>query len=90
MTQAATAASSGSTAKAPTSYTVVALGGDGIGPEVMREAIRALGALPVEIAIDQRPFGGTGIRECGDPLPAATLRACLAADAVLARRGRLA
>ena len=83
MTQAATAASSESTARAPTSYTVVALGGDGIGPEVMREAIRALGALPVEIAIDQRPFGGTGIRECGDPLPAATLGACLAADAVL-------
>ena len=83
MTQAATAESSESTARAPTSYTVVALGGDGIGPEVMREAIRALGALPVEIAIDQRPFGGTGIRECGDPLPAATLGACLAADAVL-------
>ena len=83
MTQAATADTSESTARAPTSYTVVALGGDGIGPEVMREAIRALGALPVEIAIDQRPFGGTGIRECGDPLPAATLGACLAADAVL-------
>src|SRR5450432_253631 len=83
MTEAATAASSTSTAKAPTSYTVVALGGDGIGPEVMREAIRALGALPAEIAIDQRPFGGPGIRECGDPLPAATLGACLAADAVL-------
>lgn len=83
MTEAATAASSTSTAKAPTSYTVVALGGDGIGPEVMREAIRALGALPAEIAIDQRPFGGQGIRECGDPLPAATLGACLAADAVL-------
>ena len=83
MTQAATAASSRSTAKATTSYTVVSLAGDGIGPEVMREAIRALGALPAEIAIDQRPFGGPGIRECGDPLPAATLGACLAADAVL-------
>ena len=83
MTDVATAASSTSTAKAPTSYTVVCLGGDGIGPEVMREAVRALAVLPAEIAIDQRSFGGPGIRECGDPLPPATLGACLAADAVL-------
>jgi 3-isopropylmalate dehydrogenase len=65
------------------SFRVVCLGGDGIGPEVMREAIRALQALPAAIEIDERPFGGPGIREHGDPLPAATLEACLAADAVL-------
>ena len=64
-------------------FRVVCLEGDGIGPEVMREAIRALGALPLSIEIDERPFGGPGIRACGDPLPPQTLEACLASDAVL-------
>jgi 3-isopropylmalate dehydrogenase len=64
-------------------YTVVCLGGDGIGPEVMREAIRALQALPLEVEIQEHPFGGPGIRDCGEPLPPATLAACLASDAVL-------
>jgi len=65
------------------SYTVVCLGGDGIGPEVMRETIRALEALPLEIEIEEHPFGGPGIRECGEPLPAATLAACKASDGVM-------
>lgn len=62
---------------------IVCLGGDGIGPEVMREAIRALEALPVELEIDERPFGGAAMRAEGQPLPPATLAACLEADAVL-------
>jgi 3-isopropylmalate dehydrogenase len=62
---------------------IVCLAGDGIGPEVMREAIRALRALPLELEIDERPFGGEAIHETGDPLPAVTLDACRAADAVL-------
>jgi 3-isopropylmalate dehydrogenase len=49
----------------------------------MAEAIRALRALPLELDLDERPFGGPGIREHGDPLPAETLAACRAADAVL-------
>jgi 3-isopropylmalate dehydrogenase len=62
---------------------IVCLGGDGIGPEVMREAIRALRALPLPLELEERPFGGPGIRETGDPFPPATRAACLAADAVL-------
>ena len=62
---------------------VVCLAGDGIGPEVMREAIRALRVLPLRIEIEERPFGGPAIRECGDPLPDATLAACREADGVL-------
>jgi 3-isopropylmalate dehydrogenase len=62
---------------------VVCLGGDGIGPEIMREAIRALRALGLPLEIEERPFGGPGIRETGDPLPPDTLAACRAADGVL-------
>jgi 3-isopropylmalate dehydrogenase len=62
---------------------IVCLGGDGIGPEVMREAIRVLAALPLELELDEHLFGGPAIRATGDPLPPETLAACLAADAVL-------
>ena len=62
---------------------VVVLPGDGIGPEVAREAVRALEALVPEVELDERPFGGAAIRECGDPLPAETLAACRASDGVL-------
>jgi 3-isopropylmalate dehydrogenase len=62
---------------------IVCLGGDGIGPEVMREAIRALRALALPLELEELPFGGPGIRETGEPLPRATLEACLSSDAVL-------
>ena len=62
---------------------VVVLPGDGIGPEVAREAVRALEALAPEVELEERPFGGAAIRECGDPLPAETLAACRASDGVL-------
>jgi 3-isopropylmalate dehydrogenase len=62
---------------------VVVLPGDGIGPEVAREAVRALRALAPEVELDERPFGGAAIRESGDPLPAETLAACRASDGVL-------
>jgi 3-isopropylmalate dehydrogenase len=62
---------------------VVVLPGDGIGPEVAREAVRALRALAPEVELDERPFGAAAIRESGDPLPAETLAACRASDGVL-------
>jgi 3-isopropylmalate dehydrogenase len=62
---------------------VVLLAGDGIGPEVMAEARRVLGALPLELEIEEHAFGGAAIDAAGEPLPAATLDACLTADAVL-------
>jgi 3-isopropylmalate dehydrogenase len=65
------------------SPTVVCLAGDGIGPEVMREAIRALQALPAPIDVEEHDFGGPGIENHDDPLPASTLEACLQSDAVL-------
>jgi 3-isopropylmalate dehydrogenase len=62
---------------------VASLPGDGIGPEVCDAAVRVLDALPIEVAVEEHPFGGHAIHEHGDPLPAETLAACRAADAVL-------
>jgi 3-isopropylmalate dehydrogenase len=62
---------------------VVCLPGDGIGPEVTAVAVRVLRELPLEVEIEERPFGGAAIDALGDPLPPETLDACLAADAVL-------
>ncbi len=62
---------------------VASLPGDGIGPEVCAAAVRILDALPIDVAVEKHPFGGHAIHEHGDPLPAETLAACRAADAVL-------
>lgn len=62
---------------------VACLAGDGIGPEVTAAAVRVLAALPLDVTLSEHPFGGHAIVELGDPLPAATLAACRAADAVL-------
>ena len=63
--------------------TVVCLPGDGIGPEVMHEARRALAVLVPELELKERPFGAKAIRDTGDPLPKETLAACRTAEGVL-------
>jgi len=66
---------------------IAVLGGDGIGPEVIAQGLRCLRAVATqfehELQVVELPFGGIAIDTCGDPLPSATLRACLEADAVL-------
>jgi 3-isopropylmalate dehydrogenase len=62
---------------------VACLPGDGIGPEVMLQAVRVLKELPLDVETVSLPFGGTSIDEFGDPLPADTLDACRSAKAVL-------
>ena len=65
---------------------LVTLAGDGIGPEVTRQAMRVLQAVAavtgLKVDITEHPVGAAGIRAAGVPLPEATLAACLAADAV--------
>ena len=63
--------------------TLVVLPGDGIGPEVAREAQRVLAELAPELELEEHPFGAQAIRDTGDPLPEETLAACRAAEAVL-------
>jgi 3-isopropylmalate dehydrogenase len=62
---------------------VVCLPGDGIGPEVMAEAVRVLEALTIELDVEECAFGGAAIDGGGEPLPPDTLAACREADAVL-------
>jgi 3-isopropylmalate dehydrogenase len=65
------------------STVVACLPGDGIGPEVLEQAVRVLSALPVDVETVELPFGGAAIDEFGEPLPAETLDACRSATAVL-------
>jgi 3-isopropylmalate dehydrogenase len=69
------------------SFKIAVLSGDGIGPEVMAEAIKVLEAIEVkfDVAFDltYANVGGVAIDEEGCALPEATVAACRAADAVL-------
>ena len=62
---------------------VACLPGDGIGPEVMEQAVRVLEHLPLDVEAVSLPFGGAAIDELGDPLPGNTLEVCRSARAVL-------
>ena len=63
---------------------IAVLPGDGIGREIMREALRVLDALGLEgLELTQCDVGGAGYKQHGHPLPPATLEAAKQADAVL-------
>jgi 3-isopropylmalate dehydrogenase len=59
------------------------LPGDGIGPEVTAQVRRVAGKLAPDLALDERPFGGTSFDQHGTPLTDETLAAAKAAKAVL-------
>jgi len=66
---------------------IVALAGDGIGPEIMEAGLEVLASISektgFDYEIDRRPFGGAGIDAAGHPLPDETLKAAREADAIL-------
>src|SRR5919199_942479 len=68
-------------------FKVTVLPGDGIGPEVMAEAVRVLQTVAaiqsLRFEFEEHAVGGRAIKEFGSPLPTRTLDACLASDAVL-------
>jgi 3-isopropylmalate dehydrogenase len=68
-------------------HRITLLAGDGIGPEVTEAAERVLGAASGRfgfgIAFERLPVGGEAIDRFGDPLPEATLAACLSSDGIL-------
>ena len=65
---------------------IAILPGDGIGPEIIREARNVLDALRrggLALEVGEAPVGGAGYDAAGHPLPPATLELARAADAVL-------
>ncbi|MBB3356578.1 3-isopropylmalate dehydrogenase [Novosphingobium capsulatum] len=62
---------------------IAVLPGDGIGPEVTREAVRVIEALDLGIAMDEALVGGCAYKAKGHPLPAETLDLARASDAIL-------
>jgi 3-isopropylmalate dehydrogenase len=66
---------------------VAVLPGDGVGPEVIAEAVNILRTVSdvtgCGLEFEEAPIGGVAIRGTGSPLPTATLDCCLACDAVL-------
>ncbi|HXN16204.1 MAG TPA: 3-isopropylmalate dehydrogenase [Usitatibacter sp.] len=65
---------------------IALLAGDGIGPEILHEALRVLEVLRNEglaIETEEALVGGAAYEAHGDPLPAATLKLVRASDAVL-------
>jgi len=66
---------------------IVVLPGDGIGPEVTKQAVAVLQTVSdvcgYEFRFESHRIGGAAIEQDGTPLPEKTLAACLEADAVL-------
>ena len=66
---------------------IVALAGDGIGPEIMEAGLEVLASIAKKTGFDyeifKQPFGGAGIDATGHPLPESTLKAAREADAIL-------
>jgi 3-isopropylmalate dehydrogenase len=65
---------------------IAVLAGDGIGPEIVAQAVKVLEALRsdgLKLELEQAPFGGAGFDAHGDPLPPSTLALAQSADAVM-------
>jgi len=62
---------------------IAILPGDGIGKEIVVEAVKVLEALDLRFEMEMADVGGTAYEASGHPLPEATLSLAKAADAVL-------
>lgn len=65
------------------SFRIAVLPGDGIGPEVIAEALKVLRAVRTDFEFTEAPVGGAAYDATGTPLPDSTLELCKGADAVL-------
>ncbi len=62
---------------------IAVLPGDGIGPEIVAQALKVLKALNLKLDLKEAPIGGAGYDAEGDPLPDSTLKLAQESDAVL-------
>src|SRR3954451_19413553 len=63
--------------------TIAVLPGDGIGKEIVAQAVRVLHALELKVELEEALVGGAAYEAHGHSLPEATLNLAKAADAVL-------
>ena len=68
-------------------FSVAVLPGDGVGPEVIAQGVKALKAVGAisghSFQLGYGDVGGSAIDRCGDPFPPHTLDLCRKSDAVL-------
>ena len=62
---------------------IAVLPGDGIGTEIVAEAVKVLKALDLKFEMETAPVGGAAYEAAGHPLPEPTLNLAQAADAIL-------
>ncbi|AKZ62734.1 3-isopropylmalate dehydrogenase [Herbaspirillum hiltneri N3] len=62
---------------------IAILPGDGIGPEIIEQAVRVLDTLGEKFEMETAPVGGAGYEAHGHPLPDGTLKLAKEADAIL-------
>ncbi|MDD2608781.1 MAG: 3-isopropylmalate dehydrogenase [Giesbergeria sp.] len=62
---------------------IAVLPGDGIGTEIVAEAVKVLNALDLKFELETAPVGGAAYEVAGHPLPESTLKLAQAADAIL-------
>lgn len=64
-------------------HKIAVLPGDGIGTEIVAEAVKVLNALDLPLEMETAPVGGAAYEAAGHPLPESTLNLAKAADAIL-------
>ena len=62
---------------------IAVLPGDGIGAEIVAQAVKVLKKLQLPLELAEAPVGGAGYDAAGDPLPEKTLALAKASDAIL-------
>ncbi len=62
---------------------IAVLPGDGIGPEIVNEAVKVLNVLDLQLKLEEAKVGGAAFDAHGHPLPEHTLKLAMESDAVL-------
>ena len=65
------------------SMKIAVLPGDGIGPEIVTEAVKVLNTLDLSFELEEAKVGGAAFDAHGHPLPEHTLKLAMESDAVL-------
>ena len=64
-------------------HKIAVLPGDGIGTEIVAEAVKVLNVLELPLEMETAPVGGAAYEVAGHPLPESTLKLAQASDAIL-------